>query len=170
LKDIAQALYDRFGIYTVYLRKLPQNDEVNPLTGTAFTKYHLGIAYQAAIYAENQGLLDKEPEALRKQIDSGRAASQNFETDPVPHTMAENRQANSFAFRTSVRGTQHVATTRIEHVVGEDGELHAVQVPVTQEDGEANLNGAGQRYDREQDELIVEPPIMGGKPIIRPNW
>jgi hypothetical protein len=84
--------------------------------------------------------------------------------------MAENRQANSFAFRTSVRGTQHVATTRIEHVVGEDGELHAVQVPVTQEDGEANLNGAGQRYDREQDELIVEPPIMGGKPIIRPNW
>lgn len=167
LKDIAQALYDRFGIYTVYLGKLPQNDEINPLTATQFTKYHLGIAYQAAIYAQNQGLLQKEPETNRQLIDAGRATT--AQTDDVPYTMAENRQADTFAFRTSVRGTQSEAATRIEHVRGEDGQLHAVQVPV-ETNGEANLNGAGQRYAQNEDEMIVEPPIIGARPVIRPNW
>ena len=171
LKDIAHALYDRFGIYTVYLGELPRADEINPLTASPFTKYHLGIAYQAAIFAQNQGLLDRTPEEGRKAMDAGREASANFQVDPVPLTMADNRQANSFAFRTSVRGTQTQAATRIEHVVGDDGQLHAVQVPVTNSEGEENLNGVGTRYDREQEELIVEPPMsMGARPIIRPNW
>lgn len=170
LKDIAQALYDRFGIYTVYLGKLPQSDEVNPLTAVPFTKYHLGSAYQAAIYAKQQGLLNQDHEYQRKQIDQSREAHQNFQVDPVPHTLGENRQANSFNFRTSVQGTQSSAATRIEHVRGEDGKLHAVQVPVTNSNGQANLNGVAQRYNSEQEEMIVEPPITGGKPVIRPNW
>lgn len=169
--DIAQALYDRFGVYTVYLKKLPEGDEVNPLTGVPFTKYHLGIAYQAAIYAQNQGILDREPAYQRRLLDQGREASANFQTDPVPYTMKDNRQANSFAFRTSVKGNQMTATTRVEHIMGDDGQLHAVQVPVQpNEFGEENLNGAGQRYSADDEEMIVEPPIAGGKPIIRPNW
>lgn len=172
LKDIAQALYERFGIYTVYLGTLPQADEINPLTATAFTKYHLGIAYQAAIYAQNQGLLEREPEMQRRNMDAGREASANFKVDPVAHTMRESRQANDFNYRTSVRGTQTQATTRIEHLMGEDGQLHAVQVPIpASELGDPNFNGAGQRYDKDEDEQIVEPPMsMGVRPVIRPNW
>lgn len=170
LKDIAQALYDRFGIYTVYLGKLPQIDEINPLTANPFTKYHLGIAYQSFIFAQNQGLLERVPEEGRKTIDAGRQASANFRVDPVPTTMSENRQANSFAFRTSVRGTQTQSATRIEHIVEPDGSVRAVQVPIIHENGEENPNGINTRFDAEQDELIVEQPIAGARPIIRPNW
>lgn len=171
LEDIAQALYERFGIYTVYLRKLPENDEINPLTGVAFTKYHLGIAYQAAIYAENQGFLEKDPVFQRKQMESGRQASAKFAVDPVPRTLGESRQANNFNFRTSVKGTQTIPTTRIEHVTGEDGEIHAVQVRIPADQlGNQNPNGVTHRFDSEEDEQIVEPPIFGARPIIRPNW
>lgn len=173
LGDIAQALYERFGIYTVYLKKLPEMDEVNPLTGTQFTKYHQGIAYQAAIYAQNHGILEQEPERNRKTLEEGRAASANFQDtlQPVAHTLGDARRANNFDYRTSVRGTQSAPTTRIEHVRGEDGQLHAVQVPVTpNNDGSDNLNGAKQRYDANEEEQIVEPPIFGTQPIIRPNW
>lgn len=168
LEDIAQALYDRFGIYTVYLRALPRPDEVNPLTAQPFTKYHLGIAYQAAIYAQSQGILELQPEYQRQQLDAGRSASS--QPDPVNHTLAQARQANDFNFRTSVRGTQEAPTTRIEHIKGEDGSYRAVQVAIPQDELNHNLNGTSQRYDQDEDDIIVEPPIMGGKPIIRPNW
>lgn len=170
LEDIAQALYDRFGIYTVYLRALPRGDEVNPLTAQPFTKYHLGIAYQAAIYAESQGILDLNHEFQRVQLDQGRAASENFRTDPVNHTLADARRANDFNFRTSVRGTQDAPTTRIEHIKGEDGIVRAVQVEISHDEINKNLNGTRQRYDNDEDDIIVEPPIMGTTPIIRPNW
>jgi len=172
LEDIAHALYERFGIYTVYLRELPRPDEVNPLTGVAFTKYHLGIAYQAAIFAQNHGYLDKDAAAMRRQMDADRAASAGVQESfqPIAHTLGESRRANDFNYRTSVKGTSTIATTRIEHVMGDDGELHAVQVPIVQEGRETQSSGAGQRYDAEEDEQIVEPPIFGAKPIIRPNW
>lgn len=170
LEDMAQALYDRFGIYTVYLRELPRQDEVNPLTAQPFNKYHLGIAYQAAIYAQNQGLLDIEPELNRAQMDAGREASANLKIDPVNHTLAQARQANDFNFRTSVTGTKDAPTTRIEHIKGEDGTIRAVQVEVSQDELNPNLNNTSQRYDPDEDDIIVEPPIMGGKPVIRPNW
>lgn len=170
LEDMARALYDRFGIYTVYLRELPRSDEINPLTARQFNNYHLGIAYQAAIYASNQGLLDVEPESLRAQMEEGRAASENLPLDSVNHTMAEARRANDFNFRTSVRANQTKAATRIEHVKGEDGVVRAVQVPIEGDELNPNLNGATQRYDAEEEDIIVEPPIYGGKQVIRPDW
>lgn len=145
LSDIAQALLERFGIYTVYLNALPIGDEYNPLTGEPFSKYHLGIAYQAAIRAQNQGVLNREPQ--RSVIDQARAASANFQEQfvPIPATMGEARRANSFDYRTSVRGMN--------------------------EQTEGSVNGAASRMPRgdDEDEPILEPPLMG-KPIIRPDW
>lgn len=143
ISDIAQALYERFGLYTVYLGQFPQSDEINPLTGENFTKYHLGIAYQAAIRAQNQGILDRPAEEGRKALDQGRAASQNIQGQFVPqaHTFGEARQQNSFDYRTSVRGMNE------------------------QVDG---LNGADQRFDGDEDEMVVEPRF--GKKVIRPDW
>ena len=127
LDDMAQALYERFGIYTVYLRKLPQPDEINPLTAQQFTKYHQGIAYQAAVYARSQGILEQDPESKRKIMEANREASQGFQTDPVAHTVRENREANTFQHRTSVRGAKQEATTRISHTVDERGRTRVVR-------------------------------------------
>jgi hypothetical protein len=167
LKDMAQALYDRFGIYTVYLDVLPRSDEVNPLTGEPFTKYHQGIAYQAAIAAKNKGLLN--PEVHRKDLDQGRAASANFQDqfEPAPVTMGDARRADSFAFRTSVGATKPVAATKIVHITDENGQVHAVQQEV-----ELSEHGgvAKSHYDETEDEQILDPPIFGTTPIIKPDW
>ena len=167
LQDIAEALYNRFGIYTVYLRKLPVPDEINPLTGENFTKYHQGIAYQAAIRAENQGILDRNPEQGRAMLNQIADVSANMPIDTPAQTMGEARRENSFAFRTNVAATQEVATTEIKHMLGADGLMHAIQVPIPAgQTGEAN--GAKGRYDAEEDEIIAEPQM--GRQVIRPNW
>ena len=145
LQDIAQAMYERFGIYTVYLGQLPQGDEFNPLTGEPFTKYHLGIAYQAAVRAANQGILNYDPEEGRREIDRNRGVNVQDQLEPIATTMGEGRRTNSFAYRTSVKGMNEQA----------DG---------------TSLNGAKSRQPRgDEDEPILEPPLMG-KPIIRPDW
>jgi hypothetical protein len=142
IESIVQALYDRFGIYTVYLRQLPNPDEINPLTGEIFTKYHQGIAYQAAISALNRGVLDVPAEEGRKSIDQGRDASANFEKQlaPQPRTFGEARRANNFDYRTSVRGNNEIQSG----------------------------SGQPQRHDNDEDEMIVEPRM--GVPTINPHW
>lgn len=168
LQDMVEALYNRFGIYTVYLQKLPESDEINPLTAENFTKYHLGIAYQAAIYAQNKGLLDREPEVGRQRMDEGREAAKNWQVDQQPRTVGEARRANSFDYRTSPQGTRSEARTEIVHETDENGQVHAVQRDIPE--GETGqYNGARARYDKDEDEPLVEPNF-GGKPVIRPNW
>lgn len=167
LEDITRALYERFGIYTVYTKQLPNPDEINPLTGEPFTKYHQGIAYQAAIGALNRGILDRPAEEGRRIMEEGRAASANLPIDRAPETFGQARRADSFDYRTSVRGNETQATTEIVHVKGEDGIVHAVQREIPKgETGE--FNGATSRYDKEEDERIVEPQI--GRQVIRPQW
>ena len=167
LKDIVRSLYERFGIYTVYLGQLPNPDEINPLTGEMFTKYHQGIAYQAALGAQNRGVLDRKPEEGRRLMDEGRNASQNFAVDPVPQTIGEARRTNSFDYRTSVTGNEAVSATEIVHITDENGVVHAVQRPIQAGEG-VSANGAPSRFDEKEDELIVEPRM--GKQVIRPNW
>lgn len=166
IQDIATALYERFGVYTVYLDRPPASDEVNPLTGEIFTKYHLGIAYQAAVYAKNKGVL-RNPEQLKKRIDSSREYSKTWQVDQAPRTMAEARQANSFDYRTSVGATRPDVTTEIVHITDPDGTVRAVQREIPKgQTGE--FNGAQGRYDHESDQVLVEPQF--GKQVIRPNW
>lgn len=169
IDSIARALYERFGLYSVYLGQLPEADEINPLTGEVFTKYHLGIAYQAAIRVQNRGI-PLAAEDGRKAIDDGREASANFKDTfvPIPQTMADARRADSFEYRTSPQGTRSIATTEVTHETDENGVVHAVQREIPE--GETGkFNGARARYDKEEEEPLVEPNF-GGKPIIRPNW
>ena len=167
LDSIVQALHERFGIYTVYLRTLPEMDEINPLTGETFTRYHLGIAYQAAIRAKNTGLLDIPAEEGRRAIDEGRRAHAEFKVDEQPRTVAESRQQDSFAYRTSPQGNQRIARTEVIHETDDKGVIHAVQREIPA--GElGTVNGAQAKYDKEQDEMILQPQM--GKSVIRPNW
>lgn len=173
IEDIAEALFERFGIYTIWLKRLPANDEINPLTGEGFTRYHMGIAYQAAIRAQNRGLFDLDPAHSRKMLDEGRHASEHVseQFQPQAVSVAENRRADSFAYRTSPMGTRSVAETEIVHEKDETGQLRAVQRPIIQgEPSDTGLNnGAGVRYNENEDEPLVEPNFSG-KPVIRPSW
>lgn len=169
LEDIAQAIYERFGIYTVYLNKLPTNDEVNPLTGEAFTKYHQGIAYQAAIRAQQSGLLSKDPEAGRKQIDQNLEAHKNFQDQfvPIPGNMAAAAQQNSFKYRTAPEGTRTVPTTEVVHVTQPDGSIRAERRDIPVERRKSNA-ASKQTNDLFTDEPIVEPRF--GQKVVRPDW
>jgi len=165
--DIAEALYNRFGIYSVYLDRLPEADEVNPLTGELFSKYHHGIAYQASIRAKNQGTIHRNPEMGRKMVDEGRAASADLPLDTQPATMGEARRTNAFAYRTSPRAQQAEPKSEIIHVRQPDGTIVAERRDIPEgEVGQAN--GANQRYDKDEDQPLVEPAF--GKQVIRPNW
>lgn len=167
IQDIAEALFDRFGLYTIYLNRQPEHDEINPLTGETFTKYHLGIAYQAAIYAKNKGILARPAELNKQSLEAGREAHKGFQVDRAPQTMAEARQANSFDYRTSVGATRVEPTTEIVHERGEDGIVRAVQRPIPAgQTGE--FNGAKGRYNAEEDQYLVEPQF--GRQVIRPDW
>lgn len=169
LADIAEALYNRFGIYSVYLGSLPQADEINPLTGEVFSKYHLGIAYQASIRAQHTGVAERANEQGRKDIDAGRAASENFLDTfvPAPVTMAEARRADSFEYRTSPQGTRSQAATEVVHITDENGIVHAVQREIPA-GSTGEFNGAKAQYDAEEDQPLVVPQF--GKQVIRPNW
>lgn len=168
LEDIAHALYERFGIYTVYLNRYPQPDEVNPFTAEPMTNYERGVAYQAALRSEARGLTRRPPELLKKQLDDNLEAANNIRKSyaPVPQDLDEAKKLNSFDYRTSVESTHDNDLPPLEHYVDEYG--------VTQVRRSETVNGTSQRnadpdYKDHVDEPIVEPR-MGGGQIIRPNW
>lgn len=154
IRDIAEALYNRFGLYTVYLDRQPEADEINPITGEVFTKYHLGIAYQAAIYARNRGITD--PEKNRKAMDEAREAHQQVQMDAPPRTLGEARERNHFAYRTSVQGTRPQRMDSLTH------EMVDGQMRITKK------NNAESVYDPGEDQPLVQPQF--GKKVIRPDW
>lgn len=169
LEDIATALYERFGIYTVYLNRYPQPDEVNPFTAEPMTNYERGIAYQAALRAESRGLTRRPPELLRKQLDDNLAAAENVRQSyaPVAQDLEEAKKLNSFDYRTSVESSHdNDNALPLEHYTDEYG---VVQVRrATSMNGTTTRTGDPDFKDH-VDEPIVEPR-MGGGQIIRPNW
>lgn len=173
LEDIALALYERFGIYSVYLRKMPVSDEINPLTGETFTKYHLGIAYQAAIRAQHSNVLNN-PELGRVRIDASRIASESRRDAFVgaPTTLREAKEQDSFAYRTSVRGSsgygQPSGKGEMVNIQDENGEIRSARLDPNEgsPSGMISVQPDG-RFDL--DEPLAEPPFRGKK-IIRPDW
>lgn len=177
IKDIAQALYDRFGIYTIYLNEVPQTDEINPLTGEAFTRYHQGIAYQALVKARGSGFFNRNPELAAQAVTEGRVAHENYQTaagDPrhTDHSQPTDTNAapDSFAYRTSPAANNEQQTHYIAHEPDPvTGEMRAVQRAIpnaAQHSGK--VNNSRQRFDANQDEMIVEPQF--GQQVVRPDW
>lgn len=165
IKDIAQALYERFGIYTVYLGRYPQPDEVNPFTAEPMSNYERGTAYQAALRVEARGLLDKDPTILKKQLDDNIEAANNVRKSfsPVAGNIEEARAQNSFDYRTSVESTHANSAAELEHYTDNNGEVHVRR----------SASGSTSRQvfdeDGEPEEPVLEPNL-GGAPIIRKDW
>lgn len=175
LADMAQAMFDRFGIYSVWLGRYPQPEEVNPLTGHPITNYERGVAYQAAVRAENQGL--KDPTIFRRSLDESIVAQANFDKsfEKPANTMDEKKAADNFDWRTSVEsGLQTPQDTPLEHYTDKDGEVHArragansgEQVGVSESGSVTQAHSSNDGIS--DDEPTAEPQI--GKKVIRPVW
>lgn len=177
IKDIAQVLYDRFGVYTIWLNNVPQTDEINPITGERFTRYHQGIAYQSLVRSRNNGFFNKPAELGRDAMVEGRVARDNYQAtagDPrlagvIEQSDATKAPQNSFEYRTSPAANNSEQSTYIAHEKDEFGNVRAVrrEIPnAAQYSGKKN--NSRQRFDAGQDEMIVEPQF--GQKVIRPDW
>lgn len=145
LEDLARAMHERFGVYTVFTMKYPEDDEINPFSGTRMTRYERGQAYQAARRAIEQGRIQNTDfSKMKEEFDQGVQASRDYMAQAERGTRvlseAENKKLNSFDYRTSVRG------------------------------GNENPSGMSVRSNPDgSGDPIPEPPLVG-QPLIRPSW
>lgn len=171
--DMARAMYERFGVYTVWLKKDPEEGEISPLTGEAMPSYERGIAYQAMKRAVIQGRIDRfDYEAMNQQkriSDVQRQQQMDQMQNPQTLTPNQNADVNNFDHRTSVRGANQFTETlgAIQHVVDPvTGEARSIRGEVPAPETRSNM--VSHRHPEEEEPLAE--PNLNGVPIIRPNW
>lgn len=120
---LAEALHERFGIYTVFRGEMPTESEVSPLTGQPMTAYQRGEAYQAARRAIAQGVLDMDFEQVKMDLDGSQKASEELrETFDRPTqilSVEDHRRLNTFDSRTSMAAMKTRTYDTIDEPVAE---------------------------------------------------
>lgn len=120
---LAEALHERFGVYTVFRGEMPTESEVSPLTGQPMTAYQRGEAYQAARRAIAQGVLDMDFEQVKMDLDGSQKASEELrETFDKPTqilSVEDHRRLNTFDSRTSMAAMKTRTYDDIDEPVAE---------------------------------------------------
>lgn len=120
---LAEALHERFGVYTVFRGEMPTESEVSPLTGQPMTAYQRGEAYQAARRAIAQGVLDMDFEQVKMDLDGSQKASEELrETFDRPTqilSVEDHRRLNTFDSRTSMAAMKTRTYDNIDEPVAE---------------------------------------------------
>lgn len=120
---LAEALHERFGVYTVFRGEMPTESEVSPLTGQPMTAYQRGEAYQAARRAIAQGVLDMDFEQVKMDLDGSQKASEELrETFDRPTqilSVEDHRRLNTFDSRTSMAAMKTRTYDDIDEPVAE---------------------------------------------------
>lgn len=120
---LAEALHERFGVYTVFRGEMPTESEVSPLTGQPMTAYQRGEAYQAARRAIAQGVLDVDFEQVKMDLDGSQKASEELrETFDRPTqilSVEDHRRLNTFDSRTSMAAMKTRTYDNIDEPVAE---------------------------------------------------
>ena len=120
---LAEALHERFGVYTVFRGEMPTESEVSPLTGQPMTAYQRGEAYQAARRAVAQGVLDMDFEQVKMDLDGSQKASEELrETFDRPTqilSVEDHRRLNTFDSRTSMAAMKTRTYDNIDEPVAE---------------------------------------------------
>lgn len=120
---LAEALHERFGVYTVFRGEMPTEAEVSPLTGQPMTAYQRGEAYQAARRAIAQGVLDMDFEQVKMDLDGSQKASEELrETFDRPTqilSVEDHRRLNTFDSRTSMAAMKTRTYDNIDEPVAE---------------------------------------------------
>lgn len=116
LVDLAQAMYVRYGVYTVFVNTPPQPDDINPLTAKPMTRYEVGLSYQNFKYASSNGLLEQDFGQGYLNTEASRGASAVHAEEIAKRVEDPEYKApeyKSFADRTSVRGQNMQSTTTV---------------------------------------------------------
>ena len=152
LKDLADLMYTKFGVYTCYLQREPKQDDVHPITGNLMSNFTRGQA--------------------RQQYLSAVAAKTNYD----PNVMARILKSRESHFDIQAHRDAHperFVSPDIEMpeednpyadkklTMKEWRDMRAAEKPIM--NSERGRRGDG----TDEDELYAEPPI-NGHTIIRP--
>ena len=179
IEDMAKAMFERFGVYTIWLGRYPEDNEISPITGEPMPSYERGVAYTAAKRAFMQGRLTNINyegllEAKRVADEQGRAIRQGYD-QPIPQpTVEQNEAANNFDFRTSVKGANQSEPEIAPLIHVQDvttGQMVVIRDPNWKPSNQS-LNGAQSVSHPEEVEPMVQQPLNMrlGDAIIRENW
>lgn len=177
IQELAKILEERFGVYTIWLNRYPENDEISPITGEPMPHYEVGMAYNAAKRAFIQGRLTTiNYEGLKKvreeSIAQGKIIRESYNEPVQQPTEAQNEAQNNFDFRTSVRAANQSEpqVAPLIHVKDPTTGLMVAMRDPNWEPRPADLNGAQSVSHPGEVEKLVQPPLNQAQPTIRPNW
>ena len=147
LKDLADLMYTKYGVYTCYLQKEPQETDVHPITGGLMTNFLRGQARQQYLSAvANRTNFD--PNVMKGILKSRENARFDFEA---------HREAHPDRFtRPDIEMPSEEKLTMKEWRAMREAEKPLMA-------SEHGRRGDG----TDEDELYAEPPI-NGRTIIRP--
>lgn len=119
LTELANELYRRFGVYTVFTNQPPKPEDIHPFTADVMTRYEVGLAYQSYNRAVARGVLHQDFTQVRDQAQASAQASTAHAQEIENRIADPNYQApayKSFSERTSVEGqNKQQSSTTIAH-------------------------------------------------------
>lgn len=95
LRQLAEVLYQRFGIYTVYLNRAPARSDISPLTGAVMNNLALGQANQHFKAAQRMGT-SWSPSVIKSQIATARSMRKGHVA--LPTTVMDENQTVGGAY------------------------------------------------------------------------
>lgn len=146
LKDLCDALYRRFGIYTCYLMREPNVKDIHPITGNLMNNFTLGQTRNQYFQARRSGA-NYNPEVMKNVLGARDQSSFDFEAHYAEHPdrfeapVTQEQSQMSMAEYREMRKQQSTPIMGTERGRFDDGS--------------------------DPDELYAEPPI-NGRTIIRP--
>lgn len=152
LKDLADLMYIKFGVYTCYLQREPRNDDIHPITGNMMTNFTRGQARQQYLSAV-ASKTNYDPNVMARILKSRES---HFD-------MQAHREAHPDRF---VQPDIEMPTDDNPYAdkkltMKEWRDMRASEKPIM--NTEHGRRGDG----TDEDELYAEPPI-NGRTIIRP--
>lgn len=161
LRVLVKALYERFGVYTVYLNKTPSREDINPLTGAIMNSLTLGQANQGFRVAQRTGT-SWNPEAIKTQLEAARRG-RTSEPSPLPQS--------SMAASQTVEDAPFGREVEMPSIHGEPMAHPERRYNRSYESPHASAMypERGKESDgTDPDEVYAEPPINSRNAIIRP--
>lgn len=152
LKDLADLMYTKFGVYTCYLQREPKQDDVHPITGNLMTNFTRGQARQQYLSAV-AGRTCFDPNVMGRIL-----KSRESHFDMQAHREAHPERFVSPDIEMPEEDNPY-ADKKL--TMKEWRDMRAAEKPIM--NSERGRRGDG----TDEDELYAEPPI-NGHTIIRP--
>lgn len=153
LKDLAELLYTKYGVFTCYLQKEPQETDIHPITGGLMTNFLRGQARQQYLSAVTNRT-NFDPNVMKSILKSRENARFDFEAHREAHP-------DRFTKPDIEKPTPDNPYADKKLTIKEWKAMREAEKPLM-------ASEHGRRGDgTDEDELYAEPPI-NGRTIIRP--